>query len=87
MMENLAEPTFIRGRIIFGNHADKGLGPTSEDHINAGTVPAQGDRANKVILIPRSQDGEGIIHIHMDMLAEVQTLPRIKGLTMRLWMP
>ena len=87
MMVNPAEPALIRGRIIPGNHAEKGLSLTPKDHINAETDPAQRGRADEVILIPRSQDGEDIAHICMDMLAEVQTLPRIRSLTMRPWMP
>ena len=39
-MENLAEPALTKGEIIPGNHADKGLGPTPEDHIDADTVHA-----------------------------------------------
>ena len=86
-MENPAEPALTRGGIVLENHADKGLGPIPEDHIYAETVHAQGGRADEVILIPRSQDGEDTVHICMDMLAEVQTLPRIRSLTMRPWMP
>ena len=86
-MENPAEPALTRGGIVLENHADKGLGPIPEDHIYAETVHAQGGRADEVILIPRSQDGEDTAHICMDMLAEVQTLPRIRSLTMRPWMP
>ena len=82
MMGNPAELGLTRGWIILRNHTDKGLGPTPEDHINVETVPAQGDHANEVILIPRSQDDEDTVHNHTDMLAEVQTLLRIKGLTM-----
>ena len=87
MMENPAEPALTRGGIILRNHADKGLGPTPEDHIDAEIVHAQGGRANEVILIPRSRDGEYTVHIRTDMLAEVQTLPRIKSLTTQPWMP
>ena len=87
MMENLAEPALTKGEIIPGNHADKGLDPAPEDHIDADTIHAQGDRVDEVILILRNRDGEETAHIRTDMLAEVQTLPRIKGLTMRPWMP
>ena len=87
MMGNPAKLALTRGGIIPGNHANKGLGPTPEDHIDAKTVPAQGGRIDEVILIPRNQAGEDTVHISTDMLAEVQTLLRIKGLTTRLWMP
>ena len=40
MMESPAEPALTRGGTILGNHADKGLGLTPEDHIDAETVPA-----------------------------------------------
>ena len=39
-MENPAELALTRGGIVLENHADKGLGPTPEDHIDAETVPA-----------------------------------------------
>ena len=42
MIGNLADPAHTRGGIILGNHADIGLGPTPEDHIDAETVPTQG---------------------------------------------
>ena len=86
MMESPAEPALTRGGTILRNHADKGLSPTPEDHIDAETVLVQRGRANEVILIPRSRDGEDTAHIHTDMLAEVQTLLRIKSLTTRPWM-
>ena len=87
MMGNPAEPAVTRGGIIPGNHDDKGLGPTLEDHINAETDLVQGGRADEVILIPRNRASEDAVHIRTDMLAEAQTPPRIKGLTTRLWMP
>ena len=87
MMGNPVDSAHIRGKIIPGNHADIGLGPTLEDHINAETDPVQGGRADEVILIPRNRAGEDAVHIRTDMLAEAQTPPRIKGLTTRLWMP
>ena len=87
MMVNPAEPALIRGRIIPGNHAEKGLGLTPKDHIDAETDPAQKGRADEVILIPRNRAGEDAVHIRTDMLAEAQTPLRIKGLTTRLWMP
>ena len=81
MMGNPVDSAHIRGKIIPGNHADIGLGPTLEDHIDVETVPAQGGRADEVILIPKNRADEDIIHIHTDMLTKVRTLPRIKGLT------
>ena len=87
MMGNPAKSALTRGGIIPEKHANKGLGPTPEDHIDAKTVPAQGGRIDEVILIPRNRAGEDTVHISTDMLAEVQTLLRIKGLTTRLWMP
>ena len=42
MMENPADLALTKGGIIPGNHADKGLGPTPEDHIDTETVPTQG---------------------------------------------
>ena len=51
MMGNPAEPALTRGGIIPGNHDNKGLGPTLEDHVDAETDPAQGGRADEVILI------------------------------------
>ena len=86
-MENPVEPALTRGRIILENHVDKGLDPTPKDHIDAKIVHAQGGRADKVILSPRSRDGEDTAHIHTDMLVEVQTILRIRNLTMRPWMP
>ena len=87
MMGNPAELAVTRGGIIPGNHDDKGLGPTLEDHIDAETDPAQGGRANEVILIPRNRAGKDVVHIRTNMLAEVQTPLRIKGHITRLWMP
>ena len=40
MMENPAEPTLTKGEIIPGNHVDKGLSPTPEDHIDVATIHA-----------------------------------------------
>ena len=87
MMGNPAELALTRGRIILGNHADKGFGLTLKDHIDAETDPAQGGRDDEVILIPRNQAGKDAVHICTDMLAEVQTPQRIKGITTQLWMP
>ena len=87
IMGNPAKSTLIRGGIIPRNHDDKGLGPTPEDHIGAEIDPTQGGRADEVILIPRNRAGEDAVHIRTDMLAKVQTPPRIKGHTMWLWMP
>ena len=86
-MENPAKLALTRGGIILRNHSEKGLGLTPKDHIDAETVPAQGDRTDEVILIPKSRDSEDNAHIRTDMLAEVQTFPRIKSLTTRPWMP
>ena len=71
MMGNPAKPALTRGGIILGNHADNGLGLIPKDHIDAETVSTQGGRADEVILIPRSRDGEDTIHVRMDMLAKV----------------
>ena len=87
MMGNPADPAHTRGGIIPENHADIGLGPTPEDHIDAETIPTQGGHTNEVILIPRNRAGKDTVHICMDMLVEVRTLPRIKGHTTQLWMP
>ena len=54
VMENPADLALTKGGIIPGNHADKGLSPTPEDHIDAKTVPAQGGRIDEIILIPKS---------------------------------
>ena len=86
-MGNLANPAHTRGGTVLRNHANVGLGLTPEDRIDVETVPAQGGRADEVILIPKNCIGENTFHIHTDMLTEVRTLPRIKGLTMQLWMP
>ena len=86
-MGNPVDSAHIRGKIIPGNHADIGLGPTLEDHIDAETVPTLEGRINEVILIPKNRVGEDTVHIHTDMLTEVWTLSRIKGLTIQLWMP
>ena len=86
-MGNPANPTHTRGGTIPENHADVGLGPTLEDHIDAETVPTLECRVNEVILIPKNRVGEDTVHIHTDMLTEVWTLSRIKGLTIQLWMP
>ena len=40
VMENPADLALTKGGIIPENHADKGLGPTPEDHIDAETVHA-----------------------------------------------
>ena len=58
MMENPAEPALTKDGIILGNHTDKELGPTPEDHIDAETVHAQRGRTDEVILIPRNRDSE-----------------------------
>ena len=86
-MGNPANPTHTRGGTIPENHADVGLSPTLEDHIDAETVPTLEGRVNEVILIPKNRVGEDTVHIHTDMLTEVWTLSRIKGLTIQLWMP
>ena len=86
-MGNLANPAHTRGETIPENHVDVGPYPTPEDHIDIETVFALGGCTNEVILIPRNHIGKDTIHIRMDMLTEVQTLPRIKGLTTQLWMP
>ena len=54
MMENPAELALTKGGIIPENHADRGLGPILEDHIDTETVHTEGGRADKVILIPRN---------------------------------
>ena len=87
MMGNPVDSAHIRGKIIPGNHADIGLGPIPEDHIDAETVPTLGGRAGKVILIPKNRVGKDTVHICTGTLTEVRTLPRIKGLTTQLWMP
>ena len=69
---------------ITENHADVGLGPTPKDHIDAETVPTLRSHINEVSLIPKSRIDKETICIRMGMLAEVRTLPRIKGLTMQL---
>ena len=71
MMKSPTKLAFTKGGIIPWNHADRGLGPIPEDHINTEIVHAQGGRADEVILIPRSRDGEDTIHVRMDMLAKV----------------
>ena len=40
MMKSWAKLALTKGGIITGNHVDKGLGPTPEDHIDADTVHA-----------------------------------------------
>ena len=84
---NPANSAHTRGRTIPENHADVGPCPTPEDHINVETVSALGGCTNEVILIPRNHVGKDTIHIRTDILTEVHTLPRIKGLTTQLWMP
>ena len=86
MMKNLAKLALTKGGIIPRNHEDRGLGPIPKDHIDTETVHARGGRADEVILILRSRDDENTAHVHTDMLAEVQTPPRMKGLTMWPWM-
>ena len=86
MMENLAELALTKGGIIPKNHVDRELGLIPEDHINTEIVHARGGRADEVILILKSLDNEDIARIHTDMLAEVQTPPRMEGLTMWPWM-
>ena len=87
MVGNPTNPAHAKGRIVPENHADIGLGPTLEDHIDAETVPTLGSHANEVILIPKNRNNEETVHIRTSMLTEVRTLPRIKGLTTQLWMP
>ena len=86
-MGNPDNPTHTKGRNIPGNHVDIGLGPIPEDHIDAETVPTLGGHAGKVILIPKNRVGKDTVHIRTNMLTEVRTLPRIKGLSKQLWMP
>ena len=86
MMKNLAKLALTKGGIIPGNHEDRGLDPIPDDHIDTKTVHARGGHTDEVILILRSRDDENTAHVHTDMLAEVQTPPRMKGLTMRPWM-
>ena len=87
VMKSQAKLALTKDGIIPGNRVDKGLGPIPEDHIDTDIVHARGGRTNEVILIPRNRDDEDTTHVRTDMLAEVQTLPRIKGLTTRPWMP
>ena len=86
MMKSPTKLAFTKGGIIPWNHADRGLGPIPEDHINTEIVHARGGHADEVILILKSLDNEDIARIHTDMLAEVQTPPRMEGLTMWPWM-
>ena len=85
-MENLAELALTKGGIIPKNHVDRELGPIPEDHINTEIIHAQGGCIEEVILIPRNRDDEDTAHIRTNILAEVQTLPRMRGFTMRPWM-
>ena len=75
-----------KGGIIPRNHADRNLDPIPEGHIDRETVHARGGRADEVILIPRNRDDEDTAHVCTDMLAGVQTPPRMKDLIMRPWM-
>ena len=86
MMKNPAKLALTKGGIILGNHTDKDPDPIPEDHIDIGTVHVRGGRADEVILIPRNRGDKDIAHVRTDMLAEAQTPPRMKGLTMRPWM-
>ena len=85
-MGNPINPTHAKDRTVPENHTDVGLGPIPEDHINAETVSILGSHVDEVILIPKNRVDEETVHIHMGMLTEVRTLPRIKGLTTLLWM-
>ena len=84
-MKSPAKLAFTKGGIIPKNLADKGLGPIPEGHIDRETFHFRGGGADKVILILRSRDDEDSTHVHTDILAEVQTPPRMEGLTMRPW--
>ena len=86
MMKSQAKLALTKGGIIPGNRVDKGLGPIPKDHINTDTVHARGGRTDEVILIPRNRDDEDTTHVRTNMLARVQTPPRMKDLTMRPWM-
>ena len=86
MVGNPANPTHAKGGTVPENHADIRLDPTPEDHIDAETIPALRSHADEVILIPKNHIDEETVHIHIGMLADVRTRPRIKGLTTQLWM-
>ena len=86
MMKNPVKLALTKGGIIPGNHADKGPDPIPEDHINIGTIHARRGRADEVVLIPRNQGNKDTAHVRTNILAEAQTPPRMKGLTMRPWM-
>ena len=87
MEDNPVNPAHANDGTIHENHADVGLNPIPEDHIDAETVPALGSHVDKVILIPTNHIDEETVHIRTSMLIKIQTLPRIKGLTTPLWMP
>ena len=82
MVGNSTNPAHTRDGTVLENHANVGLGPTPKDHIDAETVPALGSHVDEVILILKSCIDEETVHIRMGTVAEDQTLPRIKGLTM-----
>ena len=86
-MGNPINPAHAKDGTVPENHTDVGLGPIPEDHIDTETVSILGSHVDEVILIPRSRVGEDTVHSRTDILIEVQTLPRIKGLTTLLWMP
>ena len=86
VMKNPAKIALTKGGIIPGNHTDRGLGPILEDPIDIETIHTRGGCVDEVILILRSRDDEDTACVHTDMLAEVWTPPRMKGLTMRPWM-
>ena len=87
MEGNPVNPAYTNGGIILENHADAGLDPIPEDHIDAETVLALGNHVDEVTLIPKNHVNKETVHIRTGMLTEVRTLSRIKGLTTLLWMP
>ena len=88
--DNREGEMIMLGIVIEGNpvnlaYANDGTIP--KNHTDAGTVLVLENHIDEVTFIPKNHVDKEIVHICMGMLTEVRTLPRIKGLTMLLWMP
>ena len=83
----MVNPTLANDETVPKNHADARLDPIPEGHVGIETVPALGNRIDEVTLILENHVNKETVRIRTDMLTEDRTLPRIRGLTMLLWMP
>ena len=60
---NLVNPALTNYKTIPKNRANAGLDPILEDHVGTETIPALGNRVNKVTLILKNHVDKETVHI------------------------